>query len=140
MEARQVQVTWFIQGPAVKGWQPRRDLGISQVSGLATSGPTFPSSSVLEGRALEDVTQNPCGSLAISLTWHQLCPVPGVTGKVVALWQLEGEGSHGSHRVPSMSVCRINESDHVSWASPSPPVLRELGSVTLATLSRLISP
>lgn len=68
--------------------QPGRLPGV----GLAVSGCTFLSISVPEGRGLEGLAQNRHGSLAIILTWPWPCPVAGAPGKVVALWQLEGEG------------------------------------------------
>lgn len=57
-------------------------------------------SSTLEGKALEDLAQNTHGSLAMSLTWHRPYPIPGVTGKVLALCQLQGEGNHVSQILP----------------------------------------
>lgn len=76
-----MQVTWLVRGSAVKGWQPRQNLGASRVSGLTASGPTFPSISVFEDGALEELAQNTHGSLVISLTPHRCVPSLGLLGR-----------------------------------------------------------
>lgn len=69
-----------------------------------------PSISVPEGWGLEGLAQNMHGSLAISLTWHWPRPVTGVPGEVVALWQLEGEGSQVPAEACAPQVSLRNES------------------------------
>lgn len=91
----------------MEGWPSP---GASQASGLAASGSTFPGISILEGRGLESLAQNMHGSLAISLTWHWPCPVAEVPGEVVALWQLEGEGSQLPAEACAQQVSLQNES------------------------------
>lgn len=87
--------------PAVGGWPG---------TGLAASGCAFPSISVPESWGLEGLAQNRHGSLAISLTWPWPCPVAGAPREVVALWQLEGEGSQLPAKACAQQVRLQNES------------------------------
>lgn len=78
-----------------------------RVSLRCQAWPPLASSSALESKALEDLAQNTQGSPAISLTWPQPCPVPGVTGEVLALWQLQGEARHVSQAPPGAFVQQV---------------------------------
>lgn len=130
-------------------WRPDRCRGRgSPAMKGCPSGQAWPplaSSSALEGKASEDVAQNTQGSQAISLTWPQPCLGPGVTGKVLALWQLQGVGCHISqapHKACAQQVRLQNKLVGPSLLGsgtpfPSPPAVPlENGerSVALATL------